>query len=255
MSTIASPRPSIASSSRRNSGSTDITVTSTTARGNPSAAERASIRRNRSALRDYYNIKKEIEATQDGVADSTFDGEEESELDKPGFEPEAYVERLLRHEGLEAVLRVEAGLISDIYSLDGEKKALVYDNYSKLIAATDTIRNMREKMDPMTPTTSTLSPAIGHIAETAARLSTDLSKSNVRSAVDAAATKRKQQESVRWVLGAPDRIRDLVESDQRDAAEAEWQDISEILSKWTGVKGTEEVRQACLEALKKEGSG
>jgi hypothetical protein len=110
-------------------------------------------------------------------------------------------------------------------------------------------------MDPMTPTTSTLSPAIGHIAETAARLSADLSKSNVRSAADAAATKRKQQESVRWVLGASDRIRNLVENDQRDAAEAEWQDISEILSKWSGVKGTEEVRQACLEALKEEDSG
>jgi hypothetical protein len=259
MSTIASPRPSIASSSRRNSASTDTTITSTTARANPSAAERAALRRNRSALRDYYNIKKDNEApSQDGLTVPTFDGEQESELDKPGFDPEAYVERLLSHESLEAVLRVEAGLVSDIFSLDGEKKALVYDNYSKLIAATDTIRNMREKMDPMTPTTSTLSPAIGHIAETAARLSADLSKSNLRtdpSASVALATKRKQQESVRWVLGAPDRIRELVEDDQRDAAETEWQEISEILSKWEGVKGTEEVRQACLEALKKEDSG
>lgn len=31
----------------------------------------------------------------------------------------------------------------DIRSLDGERKALVYDNYSKLIAATDTIRKVR----------------------------------------------------------------------------------------------------------------
>lgn len=30
----------------------------------------------------------------------------------------------------------------DIRSLDGEKKALVYDNYSKLITATDTIRKV-----------------------------------------------------------------------------------------------------------------
>ncbi len=30
----------------------------------------------------------------------------------------------------------------EIRSLDGERKALVYDNYSKLIAATDTIKRV-----------------------------------------------------------------------------------------------------------------
>jgi len=30
----------------------------------------------------------------------------------------------------------------EIRGLDGERKALVYDNYSKLIAATDTIRKV-----------------------------------------------------------------------------------------------------------------
>jgi len=35
----------------------------------------------------------------------------------------------------------------DIRGLDGERKALVYDNYSKLIAATDTIRKVRLWLD------------------------------------------------------------------------------------------------------------
>ena len=32
--------------------------------------------------------------------------------------------------------------VVEIRALDGERKALVYDNYSKLIAATDTIRKV-----------------------------------------------------------------------------------------------------------------
>lgn len=32
--------------------------------------------------------------------------------------------------------------LAEIRGLDGERKALVYDNYSKLIAATDTIRKV-----------------------------------------------------------------------------------------------------------------
>lgn len=33
--------------------------------------------------------------------------------------------------------------VVEIKGLDGERKALVYDNYSKLITATDTIRKVR----------------------------------------------------------------------------------------------------------------
>jgi Vps51/Vps67 len=33
-------------------------------------------------------------------------------------------------------------LIVDIRNLDGERKSLVYDNYNKLIAATETIRKV-----------------------------------------------------------------------------------------------------------------
>lgn len=256
MSTIASPRPSIALSSRRNSASTDITVTSTATRPT-TAAERASLRRNRAALRDYYNLKDAAPA--DGAGDTPVtpvtEPDRESELDKPGFEPEAYVERLLGHEGLQGVLRVEAGLISDIRSLDGEKKALVYDNYSKLIAATDTIRSMREKMDPLTPTTITLTPAIGHIAETAARLSADLKESHAQqnsAGTDANDTRRKQQETVRWVLDSPARINEKVGNGQLDAAKEDWEEVSRLVDRWQGVKGVGELRQACLKALKED---
>jgi YD repeat-containing protein len=52
------------------------------------------------------------------------------------------VRGLLEREGLKGVLSVENELVGEIRGLDGERKALVYDNYSKLIAATDTIRKV-----------------------------------------------------------------------------------------------------------------
>jgi hypothetical protein len=178
--------------------------------------------------------------------------EQESELDKVGFDPESYVQHLLSAEGLEGVLRVEAGLLSDIRSLDGEKKALVYDNYSKLIAATDTIRSMREKMDPMTPTTSTLTPAIGHIAETASSLTEGLRRSLGEPAVEArtkAMATKNQQDVVRWVLAAPQRIRDKMDAGDEDDARDDWSRVSAVLKQWQTVKGADAVRRACLEAL------
>ena len=38
--------------------------------------------------------------------------------------------------------RMTASICVDIRSLDGERKALVYDNYSKLIVATETIKKV-----------------------------------------------------------------------------------------------------------------
>jgi hypothetical protein len=63
-------------------------------------------------------------------------------LDKEGFDAGNYARKLLEMEGLECVLKVENELVGEIRGLDGDRKALVYDNYSKLISATDTIRKV-----------------------------------------------------------------------------------------------------------------
>jgi hypothetical protein len=65
-----------------------------------------------------------------------------SDLDREGFDAGAYVRKLLEREGLEGVLKVENELVGEIRGLDGDRKALVYDNYSKLISATDTIKKV-----------------------------------------------------------------------------------------------------------------
>lgn len=253
MSTIASPRPSIALSSRRTSTSTDRSVSATRQPTGPAPGHQ---RRNRAALRDYYGLKAgntEENGSKDVPSTPTLDPELESELDKPGFNPEQYVKDILSKEGLEGVMRVEAGLVSEIRTLDGEKKALVYDNYSKLIAATDTIRKMRTNMDPLSPTTATLTPAIGHIAETAEALSESLRRQHGEGSGgvgnSGARKRREQRETVKWVLDAPSRLRKLVEDDQREQAVEEWRKVSALLDKWEGVSGVEKVRKSCTEIM------
>ena len=251
MSTIASPRPSISASSCRTSTSTDTTATTHAA-----PADRGSLRRNRAALRDYYNLKSANGPSgthSTPPATPSFEADRASELDNPSFNSSTYISNLLAKEGIQEVLKVEAGLVSEIRNLDGERKALVYDNYSKLIAATDTIRNMREKMDPMTPMTSTLTPAIGHIAETASALERGLKGPRVD--VEARRRKQEQQATVRWVVAAPGRLQVMVDDERREEAQREWEEISGLLEKWEGVRGVEDVRRDCLKALGEDEAG
>lgn len=125
MSTITSPRPSTPSlqtptSSRRTSTDTTRSRGVSPAARTPQTHQR---RGNRAALRDYYGLKAApaaVPATAAGLttlsghsALSVDDAEiKESELDREGFDAEKYVADVLAREGLEGVLKVEAGLIS-----------------------------------------------------------------------------------------------------------------------------------------------
>ncbi|KAL8949256.1 MAG: hypothetical protein Q9183_007621, partial [Haloplaca sp. 2 TL-2023] len=111
---------------------------------------------------------------------------------------------------------------------------------------------MRTNMDPLTPTTSTLSPAISHIAETAASLAESLQNRTTQgedepvAEDDAAAKKQRQKETVRWVLAAPDRLKELMVRGQKEEAVEAWEEVRKLLDKWQGVQGADEVREQCL---------
>ncbi len=113
-------------------------------------------------------------------------------------------------------------------------------------------------MDPLTPTTSTLSPAISHVAETAASLArslqerTALSQDTQHAASSNTDPQEKQQRLVRWVLDAPPRLSAMVEEGKKDEAEAQSKEVSLLLDKWKGVQGVDEVRRQCEEALKRK---
>ncbi|MCJ1358124.1 MAG: hypothetical protein MMC33_008122 [Icmadophila ericetorum] len=286
--TITSPRPSItsitspsATSSRRTSTET---ITRSSQAGSPSRnssvppLQPQQRRTNRAALRDYYGLKAASSAAPTAAATAAAagdgsvkvgkehgaDGEEvkESELDRDGFDAEAYVKEVLGREGLEGLMAIEGGLINEIRGLDGEKKALVYDNYSKLIAATDTIRKMRTNMDPLTPKTSTLSQAIAHIAETTTFLADSLrdrtatTRNQRRGPSDEGLSeRRKKVATVKWVLDTPRRLQELLIKGATDDAMSDWQETKRLLDKWEGTEGVEQVRQDCLRVLEEKSNG
>ena len=79
----------------------------------------------------------------DSIAQGYYSEVPPSEMDAAGFDADAYVQRALDASGLVELLRLYAGVLKDIRTLDAEKKSLVYDNYSRLITATETIRKVR----------------------------------------------------------------------------------------------------------------
>ncbi|OAA81999.1 Vps51/Vps67-like protein [Akanthomyces lecanii RCEF 1005] len=269
MSTIASPRDP--STPLRRVPSAIVTPTSST---RPSLeAARSSVtspvhsngpttgplpvakRANRAALREYYNLRAAAAAAAPPRIGVELPDSEVpvSDMDIPGFKTDEYVAKVVAENSLEDLLRLYTRVVGEVRALDAEKKALVYDNYSKLIAATETIRKMRSNMDPLNPMASTLNPAIAQIYSQAAEIREALRASIPAPDSDegqkrVAAQRRKRTRNLAvQVLATPPRLRLLVSEGKLAEAKEQWERPRKLLQAWQDQgMGGDEV-QACME--------
>ncbi|XP_044717248.1 vps51/Vps67 domain-containing protein [Hirsutella rhossiliensis] len=264
MSTIASPRdppplrrPSSTPTSPPPSRPSLDLVRSGVASPPPPAAGAAAAggpprRSNRAALREYYKLRSPPPPAlpRIEVPDSEVPA---SDLDAPDFDSVAYVEDLVARCSLEDLLRLYARVVGEVRALDAEKKALVYDNYSKLITATETIRKMRANMDPLKPLASTLDPAIAQIYRQASsirqatRETVPAPDSDEWRAREAQARRRKTRQLAAEALATPQRLRELVRQGKTDEASRQWELPRRLLVSWMdrGVGGDDV--QACID--------
>ncbi|KAI1353767.1 Vps51/Vps67-domain-containing protein [Xylaria sp. FL0043] len=264
MSTIASPREprrinsltTPTSSTRPSLDSARSPVSSPNPNGSLSAPN-ANPRRNRAALREYYNIKKgagtatppQVEVTDAAGGTGHHEHSEvpPSEMDKEGFNADAFVKKALAENGMQDLLRLYTRVLGETRALDAEKKALVYDNYSKLIAATETIRKMRTNMDPLNPMASTLDPAIGKIYNQASEIRDSLRKSVPEPTEASKAEDEARQRRLRTrqlaieVLDTPDKLRGLVAEGRLEDAREAWKKPRKLLLVWKeqGIGGSD----------------
>lgn len=104
---------------------------------------------------------------------------------------------------------------------------------------------MRADLAPLAPTTSTLEPALNHIAEVSSSLVESLA--TISHSPKQASLKNKKQ-TVKWALNTPARLQRMVNERNLEGARADKAEIIGLLDKWEGVRGVKELREA-IEAV------
>ncbi|OTA06061.1 hypothetical protein A9Z42_0067640 [Trichoderma parareesei] len=244
-SAVTSP---VLSASQPSTTTTAATTTGSTKRSN-----------NRAALREYYNLRAAAAATSAStpstpriveVSDSEVPA---SEIDAPDFNLDDYLQKIVAESSLQELLKLYTRVLGEVRALDAEKKALVYDNYSKLITATETIRKMRANMDPLNPMATTLDPAIAHIYSQASAIQEYLRKSVPAPDSDEGKAREAQQRRQRTrqlaveVLATPERLQALVKEGRYEEARRQWEMPRKLLEVWKqkGLGGDDV--QACID--------
>jgi hypothetical protein len=69
---------------------------------------------------------------------------------------------------------------------------------------------------------------------------------------DEASTQKREKDTVRWVLAAPQRLEKLVAEDKQEDAEKDWKEIQHLLDAWGDVKGVAEIRGGCEKVMNRE---
>ncbi|KAJ9611698.1 hypothetical protein H2200_004882 [Cladophialophora chaetospira] len=312
MATITSPRPdpiaritspSIPSTSGTPTSSVrpslDVprasNVTSPVLQQNAATGPATAQRRNRAALRDYYNLKAKASPAVGGperrdisrtasitsigsdstitsstaVAESTFSSLT-AQLDDSSFDADAYVVELLKTASLRDILKIESALVSEIRTLDGERKALVYDNYSKLIKAVGTIAEMQkgmhkdahqDRLASVLGKQNNQQPAgldgvkeVGEKLDGLLKVMKELSLGEKPKSVQVtgAARQNRQKETVKWALDAPERLQRLLNEDRREEAENLHTSVLDLLRRWEGIDGVDELKHKCAEVMRRQ---
>lgn len=104
--------------------------------------------RRRTALRDFYKLQEQ-QNLQDPDVDLNAEDEDavSGDIDQPGVTVASYVNHLINTSDLRGMVQHANQLRSEIKSLESEQKALVYNNYTKLISAASTLAALNSMSD------------------------------------------------------------------------------------------------------------
>lgn len=86
------------------------------------------------------------------------------DVDSTAFDAKAYYEQLITVSTLSGLLKRENELVSEIRNLESDRQALVYNHHHELIAASDTIRAMKQRADSLDVDLEKLKAAFSEIS-------------------------------------------------------------------------------------------
>lgn len=221
-------------------------------------------RRTANLLRDYYGLSSDTASTPQSP--STDNDASSGAIAGPKVD----LRSLLRSNSLSVLLGKESELIVQIRELDGERQSLVYNHHHELVAASDTIRNMKVRSESLDPSLDLLKSSFETMSNLASHL--EVLRSSPPKSIPASESKDMDPlKDLEPIVTLPVTLSDLIEcrgesaatmdSEQPDLearkaglAQAEhlWGTMEPVLAAWTdaGVAGVREIAAECRGLLK-----
>jgi predicted nucleic acid-binding Zn-ribbon protein len=131
-------------------------------------------RNRRELLRQYYSKLSEGLETAEDEEGAMLD------IDSPRFDVNAFVSLVLKQKTLRELIKLDKRLVSEIRLLDEEIQTLIYQNYSKFLSATDTVRQMKGKIEHIEAEMSRLNEKMIAIKDLNSKIDSSLAENRLK---------------------------------------------------------------------------
>ena len=177
--------------------------------------------------------------------------DEKLDLDSERFQPQLYVDSLLRSSSMKELLEADSRLVAAKRSLDSDMQMLVYENYNKFISATDMIRQMKDNVDGMEGDMQALITNMATISNTTASIEQQLAPNRER--VENLVGVSRLLKRLEFLFELPGRLTKSIEMGAYEQAVRYFRVSVNILSQYSHLKSFADIRrdsEAIIEQLK-----
>ena len=198
-------------------------------------------------VKDRKNKKKKQGKTNTLLASyyglSAPDEDETKDIDSVHFSAKQYTEEMLTKEGVYSLLKIDDDMVQEIRRLDCDMQSLVYENYSKFISATDTIRLMKTNIDGMKDDMTSLVDSMDGIAEKMSNVNSVLGEK--RTKVDKLVAVRNLLKNVEKIFDLPIYLKKSISIGQYAMAVLTYKDAKEVLQNYQNIPSFASIVKDC----------
>jgi len=169
------------------------------------------------------------------------------DINSPGFDPDMFVNKLVKEGSLSQLMSQEKEIVNQIKGLDSDMQTLVYENYNKFIAATDTIRKMRVDFKSMEEEMDQLAESMSSITQFSNQISEKL-RSRRQEVATLSATHSTLQK-LECVLELPDKLKESVQDEQYTKAIQYWNKANVSLQYYREMPSFAGIQEDCEQII------
>ena len=188
------------------------------------ASDADSMKRMKTLLESYYGVGGESQEARERRS---------RDLNSSAFDADVFVRERLLRDPLPALLQRDEELVHQIKTLDSDMQLLVYDNYSKFISATDTIRSMRHNVSDIEGEIAGLVSKMEKIRADTAGLNDRMSEK--RGKIEKLVRLQSLVKKLTFLFELPERLRQAIEMDALPQAVLYYTRSAPVLAKYKHV--------------------
>jgi len=197
----------------------------------------------RDQLSQFYGLQQANEGQSKSPESGRTSNRNPLDINSPGFDPDMFVNKLVKEGSLSQLMSQEKEIVNQIKGLDSDMQTLVYENYNKFIAATDTIRKMRVDFKSMEEEMDQLAESMSSITKFSNQISEKL-RSRRQEVATLSATHSILQK-LECVLELPDRLKESVHEEQYTKAINHWNKANASLKYYRDMPSFAGIQEDC----------